>query len=156
MSQIKADSLLTLAALNKVLGAQRRGTISDRIHIRRYPTQVVIENVPDKDMAWFAKHFPGERERTSEGVKKTSSIVRWDIFKHVSPLRSPLPDGLDRGHGWPRLEVWGLLERHVCRDYQGRAGKDESGRRQVTWRCGAYGCGKKITKTAARDLGLLP
>lgn len=153
MATQTADARLTLEALGKIQRAMLRGTITSRIHLRRLPSQIVLENATDNDLAWVKKTFPGgeETQRATGVRRKPGRRERWDEYEYRVDLRPRV----DREHftSPPRVEVWGIFHPHQCRNFQGYADKDTG---KVTWRCGAYNCRKKITKTAARELGLLP
>lgn len=50
----------------------------------------------------------------------------------------------------PRVQVEGFERKHTCARFE--AFQDTTGR--MIWRCSAYDCKKRITKTEAKVLGL--
>lgn len=155
MNQTEFDSRLTLDVVAKIVAAQRRGTLSLRMRVNRYPTQVVLEDTSEKDRAWIAKHFPGITEDHHHALTKKGR-QRFEKHRYVARLRPELEGHSASWHRAPRLEVWGILVPHICREFRGSAKRTEAGARQVVWRCSTYNCNKPITKTQARELGLLP
>lgn len=145
------DYSLTVDTVAKIVRAQQRGTLSVGLYVRRLPTQIVLENTTESDRAWIEKHFPGgEVQRRGYGVKKTKgSRTSFEEHHYRVNLRE---DFGKHDFYLPRLEVWGIMLPHECRDFRGYA---EDGK-EPSWHCGAGGCRKRITKTKARDLGLLP
>ena len=156
MNQSQADYRLTLDALAKIVAAQRRGTLSAKMSITRYPTQIVLGYTTETDRAWVAKHFPGTTKDHYSGLVKKGR-ARFETHRFVALLRLELEDAQRRSwNAAPRIEVWDIEVPHVCREFKGSARRLDNGNRQVVWRCAAYGCKKPITKTKARELGLLP
>jgi hypothetical protein len=149
------DHLLTVKALHKIVSAQKRGTLSLGIHIRRLPTQIVLERLTDADRDWMLKHFPGgEYSQVSYGIKRRKgSSQSYEEAHYVVGLREPLQAPRAEHPSWvPRVEIWGIMRPHECRNFKGvvEPGKDP------VWRCGVLSCGKRVTKTKAKALGLNP
>lgn len=151
-TQGEKDARLTLAVLGKIVAAQKRGTLSSRMYIRRLPSQIVLEHTTQTDRDWVTKHFPGEIDnRYGHIVRKVSSTARVEEVHYVAHLREALDGDKMMQRMVPRLEVWGIQVPHQCTRFSGSATYDK-----VIWKCAAYNCGKRITKTTARALGLLP
>lgn len=148
------DSMLTIKALSKIVGAQQRGSLSHRLRLTRYPTQVVVEGVSDKDLEWIRRYFPEGKEILHHSASKRAGRGRrstvFDSYKYEVLLREPVQDSRYLGAGYvPRLEVWGILRPHVCGNFQGRT--TEKG---VRWSCGHYGCRRTLGVREAREHGL--
>lgn len=146
-----ADAHLTLAASAKILAAQRRGTLSTRMYLRRLPTQIVLENASEDDLAWVRKHFPDGALEDHYGAveRRGRSGQRIEKHRYIARLR-PEVEGASAWQRAPKIEVWGVEVPHVCHTFDGRVSGGK-----ITWRCAAYRCNKVITKTKARELGLL-
>jgi hypothetical protein len=152
MSTYNEDAMLTVKAMVKIVQAQVRGTLSAGLHLTRYPGQIVLDNTTAKDRVWVAKNFGGEVTPPDGFVVRKRGTQRYEEVKHLAPLR----EATDKDAMWhqrpPRIEVWRIEVPHECRHFVGYT--DAAGR--PYWKCKAYNCGKRITKTKARELGLLP
>lgn len=135
------DHATTLTVLRTILNAQIRGTLSADIHLRRLPTQIVLENTTEADREWLFKKYKGAteskgwlwRERNGRRVSKS---FEEGIYK------APLREQFDAHDIYlPRLEIWGIKVPHVHHSPKGSVVKGTP-----VWRCGAHGCNAVMRK----------
>lgn len=161
------DALLTVEALDKVVGLMREGRISPRLSIMRYPLQIVLQSevgeykrpFDQADLAVIEEVFGAGTQRVklravhSERDRRRHTSRIYDSATRTYPLR---PVNLDapkwRPDVQPRVEVWGIFVPHECSDFTGYT--DPSGKPR--WRCGHHGCRKVLGIRAARERGLTP
>lgn len=136
------DHALTLKVVRTILNAQIRGTLSADIHLRRLPTQIVLENTTEADREWLTKKYKGATEskgwlwREKGSSKKVSKAFEEGVY--TAPLRAQF-DNHDRFV--PRLEIWGVKVPHVHHSPKGSVVRGNP-----VWRCGAYGCNAVMKK----------
>jgi hypothetical protein len=145
------DHDLTLAALQRIVTAKKRGVLSRNLSIRMLPTQIVLEHTSEQDQTWLFEQFPGEIRPRGWLERRGRNAV--EAMMYIAPLREKVEESYVEDHP-PRVEVWDLSGPHVCNRFTAHA--DTMARQKIRWTCSAHNCRKPITLTKARELGLLP
>lgn len=145
------ETLSRLNTLQKIVAAMKRGSLPPDLSITSgiygqillgVPRGGRIENQRDLEITtlqWLRRNF-GLEEPTYEGT-----------YQHKRYHRVPLVFDQMRARTTRGDISMPYLLTHQHRDYLGTASDGKVG-----WRCGQRACRKRITVTAARELGLLP
>lgn len=150
---VQRDHALALAAVAKIVAAQRRGTISSTLRVSYEGGHVNVGRLKTSaDRAWFEKNYPTHETLPGGFIRPQRKRRGQELFdfqeiRHLLREKDPVKHHYDIP---PRVS-YETTTPHVHKNLNGQHHQSWDAPR---WRC--WSCGHTLTKTEARELGLIP